>query len=112
MRRRSSLILRQVSPQACSAMRSSSSESTVRATCAWMRCGAQWNTGRSFSPPLSERQIGGAQGVVIAVHDELAVEALGCRDRGLIDVRDVVAGEAQVAAVAAGGAQVADPLAV
>src|SRR5208282_6891003 len=61
---------------------------------------------------VAEREIGGTQGVVVAVHDELAVEALGGRDRGLIDARDAAAGEAQVAAIAGGGAQLADPLAV
>src|SRR5271166_3406174 len=61
---------------------------------------------------VAKRKIGGTQGVIVAVHDELAVEALGGRDGGLIDARDAAAGEEQVAAVAGGGAQVADPLAV
>ena len=61
---------------------------------------------------VAERKIRGAQGVVVAVHDELAVEALGGRDRGLIDARDVAAGEPQISAIAAGGAQLTDALAM
>src|SRR5271166_4098935 len=61
MRRRSSLILRQVSPQACSATRSSSSAITVSATCAWMRRGAQltalWRGHSDDSFPTSARRI-------------------------------------------------------
>ena len=42
---RSSRILRQVSPQTCSAIRSSSRTITVSAIWAWMRCTAWWCTG-------------------------------------------------------------------
>src|ERR1039457_2877331 len=61
---------------------------------------------------VAERKIRGAQGVVVAVHDELAIEALGARERSLIDAGDAAAGEPQISAIAAGGAQLTAPLAV
>ncbi|MDI7277843.1 MAG: hypothetical protein QME94_17830 [Anaerolineae bacterium] len=42
-------MLRHVSAHASSATRSSINASTISATWAWIRCGAQWKTGRSFS---------------------------------------------------------------
>src|SRR6266849_2618342 len=54
---------------------------------------------------VTEREIRGTQGVVVTVHDELAVEARGGRDDRLIDARRIAAGESQIPAVAAGGAQ-------
>jgi hypothetical protein len=48
---------------------------------------------------VAEGEVGGSEGIVIAVHDELAVELRERLDVGLIDPRVTVRGEAHVAAV-------------
>ncbi len=121
MRLRSSRTLRQVSWQACWITRSSSSDSTVIAMWAWMRWGAQWNTGRmpslhrapGFFDALlvAECHVLGGEGVILAVDDELAVEAFEFGDGLPVDGQAPL-GLLQEAPVAGTAAQRAHALAV
>ena len=61
---------------------------------------------------IAQGHVRSAQGIVVAVHDELPIEALGGLDRAGVDERAPGAGHTDVAPVAAAGAQGAHPLAV
>ncbi len=61
---------------------------------------------------VAERHVLGAEGVVVAVHDELAVEARGRLDLGRVDGRLAGLAQAHVAPIAPARTQRAHPLAV
>ena len=61
---------------------------------------------------VTERQVLGAQGVVVAVDHELALEALGRLDLGRIDAELAGLAQAQVAPITTAGTQRTHPLAV
>jgi hypothetical protein len=61
---------------------------------------------------VAEGEVGGTQGIVVAVHDELPVELGERLNVRLIDPRVTVRGEAHVAAISSRGTQLADALGV